>query len=99
MRTVQDHRTPLVALPRQDRSDSSKTKKQKKRLPYKKISGKNRATYIEERAKETAKLGKIQEERKIHTLLTTKKTKVRSSRQRFLRPKLKGAGVSQLTVE
>ena len=51
------------------------------------------STYLEEISKEAARLGKLQEERKLHTLPTTEKARDREIFLQFLRPRQKGSGV------
>ena len=58
-----------------------------------------RETYLEERSKEAAQLGNLQEERKLHNIITTEKSKDRARRLQFLRPIKKGSGGSRLTIE
>ena len=70
------------------------TKSKREYYKLKRASGAIRATYLEQRAKEAAQLVNIQEESKLHTLLTTEKSKDRARRPRFLKPIQKGAGVS-----
>ena len=45
------------------------------------------ATYLEERSREAGQQVNLQEEKKIHTLLTINKSKERSRRLHFIQPK------------
>ena len=56
-------------------------------------------THLEEITNETSQLGNPQDERKLHTLLTTEESKDIERRIRLPKPKNKLAGVSQLTIE
>ena len=89
----------MMAHIRRGSFDPPKIKKQKGIIQDKNNSGTIRSTYLEERAKEAAQLGNLQEERKIHIILKNEKSKERAKRLRFIRTKQKGAGVSRLTIE
>ena len=61
----------------------------KKREYYKLKNNSNMiiATYLEERSREAGQQVNLQEEKKIHTLLTINKSKERSRRLHFIQPK------------
>ena len=58
-----------------------------------------RVTYLEERARDMANKGNTNEELRIYALLVTEKGRERSRRMRYLKPRIKGAGLNRLRIE
>ena len=57
------------------------------------------STYLEERARQMAMMGNTAEEKHLHALIYTKNMREQDLRIRRLRPRQRGAGVRELTIE
>ena len=83
----------------QSSTHSLKEKENKGMLKAFKNSTNIRPTHLTERAKGSDQQVNLQEERKPHTILSTKKAKERSRRLCYLLPPKKVVDVSLLTIE
>ena len=58
-----------------------------------------RVTYLEENTRDMANKGNTNEELRIYALLVTEKGRERSRQLRYLKPRIKGAGLNRLRIE